>query len=305
MRFARQRLLVEAPYLPLTREVKDALEGLAKARERLDGRRQVIIPVGQAIKDSGTDEVRRMYIKGSVYPGGEDLVPYYSANERGLRQWLDAPSGVNAHVAFGWGTAEEPGIFHYEPPKGVDYRGLGYREKIKQAYQELIEKLNLEEGDIISNSPLGAHPGARKKDYRRALSYMNDADFGPLDTWGQMHSRIGSSGTPEPFLIAAPDLELARKMKWSGPASMNTDAQASLQQEVLERAMKNAKAKIYMDDRKKAESNSAGRYQEDPNADWREDYGVDIEDTRVDYDQDYDLASAAHRLQALISHSVD
>ena len=292
MRFARQRLLAEAPYLSLTPEVKDAMKGLAMARERPDGYRQVIIPVGQAIKDSSSGELRRMYIKGLVYTDGADLIPHGSANEKGLRQWIDAPSGVNAHVAFGWGRAEVPQISRYEPPKGVDYRGLGYREKIKQAYQELIEKLKLEEGDIISNTPLGA----LERDYRRALSYMNDADFGPLDRSGQMHSIIGSSGTPEPFLIDAPNLGLAKKMKWSGPGSMDTDAQASLQQEVLDRAMKNAKAKIYMDDRKdrRADAIEDTRVNDD-------DYDSydGIEDTRVDYGEPFSPPLAPPRIAAI------
>lgn len=217
MRFAKQRLLAEAGLVELPEELLSGIQVQA-----LTGRmspplwgthsiqRRVAIPVGPTIKDPETGEPNQMKMHGSVLSlspivrlGYSDALPLPA-----VQHLLENPNAQMANVSFGW-----DGDWGYSGPRGqgaMEAAKVGYRDLLRKAYEDLASQLNLKPGDMLSNSPNGARIG----DYKRAMSYMNYGNYGPLDLDYSMTAAISPTGQMVPMLMDPVSKRFAERLGW-------------------------------------------------------------------------------------------
>lgn len=173
-RFAAQRLLIDAPEVTLTSDLRLALGEMLAAAERQAPRRQFRVgdPRGPALLiDVSHGRASGDYLSG---PHGGPSIPVLQKE----------PPAAHASLYF----APE------NPVTGAGRAGL--LQRLRQELPGLLEQAGLRPGDLVSSSTVGASRG----DYRRALTFMQGG-MGPLDQHLKQFARIGPNYALEPALL--------------------------------------------------------------------------------------------------------
>lgn len=226
-------MLAEGPRTYLTPELLGAIQDLRRERtagySSIGGEQKVKIPVGPMIVDKWGEPIQ-MKLVASQHPFNSYLNENAIYSEQGIMDLLNNAPQRQASISFGWEGGN--GVFDYrqDPLIRKQAEGFNYAGELSNALVEAANRLGLEPGDLLSNSPLIE----RVNDYRRPIAYMSRGGFGPLTSFGNQLAYLSESGKGVPALLSSPDKGFMDYMKWKENPQIKGAPKKSIQKSISE-----------------------------------------------------------------------